>query len=64
MNAKFQKVTSYTCNFQNFTYVSTILVKFDIHFLGLPWEKFFGGTRADLLHRLALEKCKLRMYKH
>ena len=38
MNAKFHKVTSYTWNFQNFTDVSTILVKFDIHFLGLPWE--------------------------
>ena len=55
MNAKFHKVTSYTCNFKNFTYVSTILVKFDIHFLGLPWEIFFGGTTGDLLHRLALE---------
>ena len=36
MNVKFHKVTSYTGNFQNFTYVITILVKFDIHFLGLP----------------------------
>ena len=28
--------------FKNFTCVFTILVKFDIHFLGLPWEIFFG----------------------
>ena len=24
--------------FQNFTFVFTILVKFDVYFLGLPWE--------------------------
>ena len=36
MNVKCHKVTSYTRNFQNFTYVITILVKFDIHFIGLP----------------------------
>ena len=34
MNVKFHKITSYTWNFQNFTYVFTILVKFDIRFLG------------------------------
>ena len=32
-------------------------VKFDIHFLGLPWEYFFGVTTDHLLHQ-ALEKCK------
>ena len=31
MNVKFHKI-----KFQNFTCVFTILVKFDIHFLGLP----------------------------
>ena len=36
--------------FQNFTCVIKILVKFDIHFLGLPWEIFFGVTTDDLLH--------------
>ena len=36
MNVKFHKVKSYTRNFPNFTYVITILVKIDIHFLGLP----------------------------
>ena len=36
----------------------TVLVKFDIHFLGLPWEIFFGVTTDDLLRPLALEKCK------
>ena len=41
MTAKFLKVTSNLTNqiFRNFTYVSTILVKFDIYFLGLH-EKF------------------------
>ena len=34
MNVKFHKITSYTWNFQNFTFVFTILVKFDIHFPG------------------------------
>ena len=28
--------------FQNFNCVFTILLKFDIHFLGLPREIFFG----------------------
>ena len=31
-------MTSYTKNFQNFTCVFTILVKFDIYFFGLPWK--------------------------
>ena len=35
-NVKFHKMTSYTKNFQNFTCVFTILVKFDIYFFGLP----------------------------
>ena len=35
-------ITSYTWNFLNFTCVITILVKFDIHFLGLPREIFFS----------------------
>ena len=42
INVKFYKMTSYTWNFQNFTCVFTILVKFDIYFLGLPWEIVFG----------------------
>ena len=37
MNVKFHKITpSYSCDFQNFNSVFTILVKFDIHFLELP----------------------------
>ena len=47
MNVKFQKITSYTLNFQNFTCVFTILVKFDIRFLKLPWEIFFGVITDD-----------------
>ena len=46
MNAKFHKVTSYKWNFQNFAIVFTI-VKFDVHFLGLPWEIFFGVITDD-----------------
>ena len=30
------KLYKMTCNFQNFTCVFTIIVKFDIRFLGLP----------------------------
>ena len=41
MNAKFHAVTSNLANeiFRNFTYVSTILVKFDFYFLRLH-ERF------------------------
>ena len=39
---KFQKMTSYTWNFQNFTYVFRIVVKLDIYFLVLPEETVFG----------------------
>ena len=55
MNVKFHKITctkkkiSFTWDFQNFTSVSTILVKFDIHFLWLPWW---------LITSLGLEKWK------
>ena len=47
MNVKFYKTTSYTLNFQNSTCVFTILVKYDIHFLWLPWEIFFGVITDD-----------------
>ena len=36
--------------FQRFTCVLTILVKFDICFLGLPWEIFFGIITDDWLN--------------
>ena len=58
MNVKFHRITSYTWNFQNFTCVITILVKFDIHFLWLPWEIFFGVTTDDLLHLKSLKNVK------
>ena len=62
MNVKFHRITSYTWNFQNFKCVITILVKFDIHFLGLPWEIFFGVTTDDyFITSSALGKCKKRM---
>ena len=41
MNVKFHKITSSTWNFQKFTCIFTILVKFDIYFLGIPWEIVF-----------------------
>ena len=50
MNVKFHKITPYTLNFRNFTSVFTILTKFDIHFLGLPREIFFGVITDDELH--------------
>ena len=50
MNVKFHKITSYTMNVKNFTCIFTILVKFDIQFLGFPWEIFFGVITDDQLH--------------
>ena len=61
MNVKLHGITSYTWNFQNFKCVIKILVKFDIHFLGLPWEIFFGVTTDDLLHLQPLKNVKKRM---
>ena len=58
MNVKFHRITSHTWNFQNFNCVITILVKFDIHFFGLPWEIVFGVTTADLLHLKPLKNLK------
>ena len=58
MDVKFHKITSYMLNFQNFTCVFTILVKFDIRFLRLPWEVFFGVITDDKITSLVLEKCK------
>ena len=46
---------SYTWKFQNFTCVFTTLVNFDIYFLGLPWEIFFGVITDDLLHLKSLK---------
>ena len=39
----------YILNFQNFTcvFTITILVKFGVHFLGLPLEIFFGVIAED-----------------
>ena len=47
MKVKFYKITSCTWNFQNFTFVFTILVKCDIPFLRLPWEIVFGVITDD-----------------
>ena len=58
MNVKFHRITSYTWNFLNFTCVITILVKFGIHFLGLPWEIFFGVITDDWLYLKPLKNVK------
>ena len=50
INVKFHKMISYTWNFLNFTCVFTILVKFDIYFLGLPWEIVFGVIADNQLY--------------
>ena len=42
INLKFLKMTPYRWNFQYFSCVFTILVKFDIYFFGFPWEIVFG----------------------
>ena len=52
MNVKFHKITSYTWNFQNFTCVFTILVKFDNHFLGFPWKIFVKHSYKSYNHRV------------
>ena len=59
-NDKFHKITSYTWNFQNFTCLFTILVKFDIHFLGLPWQIFVVIYYRRLITSLALKKCEIK----
>ena len=51
-------MTSYTWNFQNFTFVFKILVKFDIYFLGLPWEIVFGVITDNKLFLEPFEKGK------
>ena len=52
-NIKFHKMTSYTRNFQNFTWVFAVLVKFDIYFLGLQITQI---THYKI--SIALEKSK------
>ena len=50
MNVKFHKITSFTWNFQKFTCIVTVLVKFGIHFLGLPWKIIFGVITDNKLY--------------
>ena len=60
--SNFTEFKSYTWNFQNFNCVITILVKFDIHFLGIPWQIFFGVTTDDILHLKPLKNVKRMQY--
>ena len=53
-NVKFHKMTSYKWNFQNFTCVFTIVVKFDIYFPGLPWEIVFGVFTDNKFSKIQL----------
>ena len=56
--SNFTEFKSYTWNVQNFNCVITIIVKFDIHFLGLPWAFFFGVTTDNILHLKPLKNVK------
>ena len=64
-----QKSSSPPCSIHNecsvknlmhddFTCVFSIPVKFEICFLGLPKDLFFGVISYNLLHFIALEKCR------
>ena len=44
--------------FSEFTCVFTILVKFDIYFFGLPWEKVFGVITDNKLYLYPLKNVK------
>ena len=57
MNVKFHKNCDYTGKILKISCVRCNSVKFDIHFLGLPWEMFFCVTTDDLLHL-----CPWKMY--
>ena len=50
MNVKFHKNWDYTGKILKFSCVRCNFVKFDICFLGLPSEFFFGVTTDDSLH--------------
>ena len=57
--SNFTESKSYTWNFQIFfSCVITIIVKFDIHFLGLSWEIFLGVTTDNILHLKPLKNVK------
>ena len=51
-------MTSYTLNFQNFTWVFTVFVKFEIYFLGLPRDIVFGVITDNALYLLPLKNVK------
>ena len=61
MNVKFHNITSYTWNFDNFSSVYTIMVKFDIYYFSLtPMKNFLWCYYWWLITAtsLALGKCK------
>ena len=58
MKVKFHKIKSYPWDFQNFTYVFSILDKFDIHFLRLPLKFSLVVLQMTNITSLALAKHK------
>ena len=48
----------YTGKIRTISLVRYNSLKFDIHFLGLPWEIFFGVTTDGLLHLKSLKNVK------
>ena len=55
-------MTAYSWNCQNFTFVFTILVKFDIYFIGRPWEIVFGVIRGNKLYLYPLKNVKRNVF--
>ena len=58
INVKFHKNRDYTGKILKLSSVRCNFVKFDIHFLTLPWEIFFGVTTDHLLHLKPLKNVK------
>ena len=57
-------MTSCRWNFHNFSCIFTILVKFDIYFLGLPWEIVFGLTTANKLYPMSSSWKMLKIMRY
>ena len=58
MNVKFHKNCDHSGKILKISRVRCNFVKFDIHFLGLQWEIFFGVITDDLLLLKPLKNVK------
>ena len=58
MNVKFHKNCENTGKILKISCLKCHFVKFDIYFLGLPWEIYFGVITDDEITSLVLEKCE------